>query len=124
MTHPVDEFVGARIRAERLRAGFSQDVLASGIGVKFQQVQKYETGKNRVSCSRLWEISRVLDVPVESFLPETETGEYGDVNDAIPERISNEEERYIRGFVKLGKRDRDIVMSLIAKLGANQNSEN
>jgi transcriptional regulator with XRE-family HTH domain len=76
MPHPIDAHVGTRIREERLRAGLTQEVLASGIGVKFQQLQKYETGKNRVSCSRLWEISRVLEVPMVELLPEQDVGSF------------------------------------------------
>jgi len=71
MIHPVDEYVGQRIREERVLAGRTQDNLASKIGVKFQQLQKYETAVNRVSCSRLWEIARALGVPITSILPDT-----------------------------------------------------
>lgn len=69
MIHPVDEFIGARIRTERLFLDMSQPDLAALIGVRFQQVQKYETGANRISGSRLWEVSQALDKPVETFFP-------------------------------------------------------
>ncbi|UWQ82926.1 helix-turn-helix domain-containing protein [Leisingera caerulea] len=67
MPHPVDVHVGKRIRHRRWLVGKTQQELASEIGVKFQQVQKYETGANRVSASRLWEIAAALDVNVTQF---------------------------------------------------------
>ncbi|PWR02314.1 hypothetical protein DKT77_12240 [Meridianimarinicoccus roseus] len=67
MPHPVDIHVGRVIRQIRREAGFTQQHLAERVGIKFQQIQKYETGANRVSASRLWEISRVLGVPVSAF---------------------------------------------------------
>jgi len=67
MGHPVDVHVGARIRQRRWLIGMSQQALAEHLGVTFQQVQKYEIGANRVSASRLWEIARLLEVPVEAF---------------------------------------------------------
>ncbi len=116
MSHPVDEYVGARIREERLRAGFSQEVLASGIGVKFQQVQKYEAGKNRVSCSRLWEISQALDIPIPMLMPKQGRDVGSNPQMIKPRRISSEEEQYVRKFVQLQNRERDIVMALISTL--------
>ena len=67
MTHPVDIHVGGVIRQRRSDIGMTQQQLAALIGIKFQQVQKYETGANRVSASRLWDISRALGVPVSFF---------------------------------------------------------
>lgn len=67
MVHSVDLHVGKRIRHQRLLAGLTQVDLASQIGVRFQQLQKYETGANRVSASRLWMIAKRLDVPVTWF---------------------------------------------------------
>ena len=63
----VDVHVGLRIRAARLAAGLSQERLGSGLGVTFQQVQKYEKGANRVGAGRLSDIARVLSVPVSYF---------------------------------------------------------
>jgi transcriptional regulator with XRE-family HTH domain len=63
----VDILVGKRIRARRLAIGMSQAALGSAVGVKFQQVQKYETAYNRVSASRLWAIADALDVEVMQF---------------------------------------------------------
>ncbi|MDP3340715.1 helix-turn-helix domain-containing protein [Frigidibacter sp.] len=67
MKHPVDVHVGKRIRHRRWTIGITQQQLAEKVGIKFQQIQKYETGMNRVSASRLWDISEVLGVPVAFF---------------------------------------------------------
>lgn len=64
---PVDVHVGSRVRLRRTMLGMSQEKLGKAIGLTFQQVQKYERGANRVGASRLFELSRVLDVPVSFF---------------------------------------------------------
>jgi transcriptional regulator with XRE-family HTH domain len=65
--NPVDTHVGARIRLRRTRLGMSQQRLGAALGLTFQQVQKYEHGINRVGAARLFELGRVLDVPVTFF---------------------------------------------------------
>src|SRR6056297_1765641 len=65
--HPVDVHVGKRVRHRRWMVGMTQQQLAEKVGIKFQQIQKYETGMNRISASRLWDISEALDVPVGFF---------------------------------------------------------
>lgn len=67
LSHIVDIHVGQKIRHRRWLLGMTQQHLADKVGIKFQQVQKYETGANRVSASRLWDISRALDVPPSYF---------------------------------------------------------
>jgi transcriptional regulator with XRE-family HTH domain len=66
----VDRHVGNRVRMRRLLVGISQEKLGELLGITFQQVQKYEKGSNRVSASRLYQISRVLGVPVQYFYDE------------------------------------------------------
>lgn len=68
--NPVDVHVGSRIRLRRTLLGLSQSKLGAAIGLTFQQVQKYERGTNRVGSSRMYELARVLDVPVEYFFEE------------------------------------------------------
>jgi transcriptional regulator with XRE-family HTH domain len=65
--HPVDIHVGSRVRLRRTLLGLSQERLGEAIGLTFQQIQKYENGANRVSASRLYAISCILDVPVAFF---------------------------------------------------------
>jgi len=67
MPHPVDVHVGKRVRHRRWLVGMTQQQLAEKVGIKFQQIQKYETGANRISASRLWDISEAMDVPVNFF---------------------------------------------------------
>ena len=67
MKHPVDAHVGKRIRHRRWMVGMTQQQLADKVGIKFQQIQKYETGMNRVSASRLWDIADSLGVPISFF---------------------------------------------------------
>ena len=67
MVHVVDVHVGKRIRQRRWLTGMTQQKLAELVVIKFQQIQKYETGANRVSASRLWDIADALGVPVSFF---------------------------------------------------------
>ena len=67
MKHPVDVHVGKRVRHRRWLVGMTQQPLADKVGIKFQQIQKSETGMNRVSASRLWDIADALAVPVAFF---------------------------------------------------------
>jgi transcriptional regulator with XRE-family HTH domain len=64
---PIDVHVGSRIRLRRTLMGMSQERLGDSLGLTFQQVQKYERGVNRVGASRLYDLSRVLDVPIAFF---------------------------------------------------------
>ncbi len=68
--NPIDMHVGARVRLRRTLLGLSQEKLGEAIGLTFQQVQKYERGSNRIGSSRLWELSVILDVPVQYFFNE------------------------------------------------------
>jgi transcriptional regulator with XRE-family HTH domain len=65
--NPTDVYVGGRVRLRRTLLGMSQEKLGEAIGLTFQQVQKYERGANRVGASRLYDLSRVLDVPIAFF---------------------------------------------------------
>jgi len=66
--HPVDTHVGSKVKSRRLMLGLSQEELAKSIGLTFQQVQKYERGTNRISVSRLADISQALKVSMDYFL--------------------------------------------------------
>ncbi|MCA1909223.1 MAG: helix-turn-helix domain-containing protein [Magnetospirillum sp.] len=82
--NPIDVHVGARMRLRRTLLGISQEKLGEALGLTFQQVQKYERGANRVGASRLFDLSRILDVPPGFF--------FDDMNDDIaaasPARIA------------------------------------
>ncbi len=64
---PIDVHVGARVRLRRTLLGMNQTILGKALGVSFQQMQKYENGTNRISASRLFDLTRVLDVSIEHF---------------------------------------------------------
>jgi transcriptional regulator with XRE-family HTH domain len=67
MGHIIEIHIGNKIRQRRRLTGMTQQQLAECVGIKSQQIQKYETGANRVSASRLWEIAEALNVPVAQF---------------------------------------------------------
>ena len=64
---PIDAHVGSRVRLRRTLLGMSQEKLGDALGLTFQQVQKYERGVNRIGASRLFDLARVLDVPIGFF---------------------------------------------------------
>ncbi|HQT67459.1 MAG: transcriptional regulator [Rhodospirillales bacterium 20-60-12] len=71
---PIDIHVGSRVRLRRTLLGMSQERLGDALGLTFQQVQKYERGVNRVGASRLFDIARVLDVPISFFFDDMPEG--------------------------------------------------
>jgi transcriptional regulator with XRE-family HTH domain len=71
---PIDVNVGSRIRLRRIQLGVSQEELGDALGLAQQQIQKYERGANRVGASRLFDISRVLDVPINFFFEDMPEG--------------------------------------------------
>lgn len=79
MVHPVDKHVGQRLRHRRWLAGMTQTELGNAVGIKFQQIQKYESGANRISASRLWDLSNALQVPISFFFEEVDA-EHGSLS--------------------------------------------
>lgn len=67
MAHPIDVHVGRRLKARRRLLGLTQERLAKAVDIRFQQIQKYESGVNRISASRLWTLAKALDVSVAYF---------------------------------------------------------
>lgn len=93
MTHPVDVHVGKRIRHRRWLVGMTQQQLAQKVGIKFQQIQKYETGANRVSASRLWDIADAMEVPVSFFFEGLEASAIeGAAPEAVPADLMGDKE--------------------------------
>jgi len=82
--------VGSRIRLRRTLLGMSQERLGEALGLTFQQVQKYERGVNRVGASRLFDLSRVLDVPISFF--------FDDMPDSVASNYSAGSARRAAGF--------------------------
>lgn len=65
--NPMDIHVGSRVRLRRMVIGMSQEKLGEKMGLTFQQIQKYEKGTNRIGASRLFQLSQIMDVPVQFF---------------------------------------------------------
>jgi len=86
MKHPVDVHVGKRVRHRRWMVGMTQQQLGDIVGIKFQQIQKYETGMNRISASRLWDIAQALDVSISFFFEGFEGEGDAAMPAAMPER--------------------------------------
>ncbi len=121
--HPIDIYVGGRMRLRRIQLGLSQGALASKIGVSFQAVQKYESGDIRISASRLYDVAQVLEVSPAFFF---EGYPDGLVAKNIAEEASPASETFdrrevmslIRGYY--GIRDPQLqadILRLISKLG-------
>ena len=93
MAKLVDVHVGQRMRQRRWMMGMTQQQLGDRVGIKFQQIQKYETGTNRVSASRLWDIATTLEVQVAFFFEglEGEANDNGEARgDVLTDREANE----------------------------------
>nr|WP_245432530.1 helix-turn-helix domain-containing protein [Mesorhizobium loti] len=126
--HPVDRHVGRQIATIRVQSDVSQAQLARAVGISFQQLQKYENARNRVSASMLYEIGRSLGVPVGRFFQGLEgNGEAVAAAAPLPvdERLefiaSAEGRRLIEGLTQLPPGVRRRVSSLIAALGEEIN---
>lgn len=127
--HPIDVYVGARMRLRRIQLGLSQGALASKIGVSFQAVQKYKSGDIRISASRLYDVAQVLEVSPAFFFEGYPDGlvakniasEVSPVNETFDRR---EVMSLIRGYY--GIRDPQLqadVLRLISKLGNRPDDE-
>lgn len=121
--HPADKHVGRQIATVRVQSDVSQAQLARSIGISFQQLQKYENARNRVSASMLYEIATSLGVPVSRFfegLPGNETSREATplpVDERIDFIASAEGRRLIEGLMQLPPRVRGRVAALISALG-------
>ncbi len=109
MKHPVDVHVGKRVRHRRWMVGMTQQQLGEAVGIKFQQIQKYETGMNRVSASRLWDISKAMDVDVRFFFEGIEEG----ITDSAPEDMKTESPK-MQGDLLADKEALELVRSYYA----------
>jgi transcriptional regulator with XRE-family HTH domain len=122
MPHEIDIQIGKKFDCLRQIRGLSQAKLGEKIGVKFQQVQKYETGVNRISCSRLWMISRALEQPLASLFEklehDAETIKSGSRKSIVLHFGSAEVDRLQREFLKPPPVKRRAVMKLVKSIAA------
>lgn len=118
MATSIDLYVGRRLRRRRRLMGMTQQQLANLIGIRFQQIQKYECGANRITASRLFELSSALSVPIQYFYDGLEvnianTQAANDQDDISPEVLRQKETReLIRAYYKLSERTRRRLLDL------------
>lgn len=117
MVHFVDTHVGERIRQRRLMLGITQATLAEQVEISFQQIQKYELGRNRISASKLWIIANILGVQVSYFFDglknlDTEPGP------SIPEDVMSDRDviALVRAFMAIPERNRSSILGLAQSL--------
>ncbi|HLH95658.1 MAG TPA: helix-turn-helix transcriptional regulator [Xanthobacteraceae bacterium] len=120
---PVDKVVGQNIRIFRSAKGISQSELGKAIGVTFQQVQKYESGANRVGSSRLAKIAKALNTPISSLFDNSATSLEGRVSGSMVTDllITPDAVRMLRAFAKLPNDHlRRSILALTETLAKNQ----
>ncbi len=127
MPTDIDLHLGRRLRRRRRLLGLTQQQLADGVGIRFQQIQKYECGANRISAARLWQLAQALDVPVSYF--------YDGLSEAASARLAGPSETprgggsgggevmarketldLIRAYYQLGERPRRRLLDLAKSL--------
>jgi transcriptional regulator with XRE-family HTH domain len=129
--NPIDVFVGSRVRMRRLMIGLSQEKLADGLGITFQQVQKYEKGTNRIGASRLQAIADILGVHPSFFFQEDDKAELRETAADIHESheissfvASKEGIALNRAFLKIADPLlRKRIISLVAAMARTPESE-
>jgi transcriptional regulator with XRE-family HTH domain len=115
----VDIVVGKRVRLRRVAIKMSQEELAKALGITFQQVQKYENGTNRISCSRLYDIARALKTPINYFFADFahKTPGPDHIFDEIPTGRIKDSAQLINAFLKIpDKRVRRKAIELLASM--------
>lgn len=113
MSRRVDVYVGRRLRQRRVAMGLTQAELAGKVGVRFQQIQKYETGANRISASRLWDVAEVLQAPVSYFFRGMELSGQpatSDVSDILGARETIE---LVRAYYLMPEKQRQKLRGLV-----------
>lgn len=127
MVHPVDAFVGQKLRNRRWMMGLTQQKLAEMVGVRFQQIQKYESGVNRVSASRLWDLSQALDVSVGFFFDGFDGGVPDrNLDTAVPEAgIMNQKETIdlVRAYYGIDTPARSCLLELMKTLTTDRDEQ-
>jgi transcriptional regulator with XRE-family HTH domain len=120
MANDIDLHLGKRLRRRRRLLGLTQQQLAIAVGVRFQQIQKYECGANRISAARLWQLSEALEVPVSYFfdgLAEAQDSTANDPSEGGGEMFARKETLdLIRAYYQLGERPRRRLLDLARSL--------
>ena len=127
MTNEIDFYVGKRLRRRRRLLGLTQQALGDMVGIRFQQIQKYECGANRISAARLFELSEALSVPIQYFYeglsekrePATDAPEF-----IAPDVLSKKETMdLVRAYYSMGEGPRKHLLDLAKSLEANAKPE-
>ena len=123
MGNDIDLHLGKRLRRRRRLLGLTQQQLANVVGVRFQQIQKYECGANRISAARLWSLSEALEVPVGYFYDglaaspraksQVERAEGGEI------LARKETQDLVRAYYQLGERPRRRLLDLAKSLNGD-----
>lgn len=122
MTDNTDLHVGKRLRRRRRLLGMTQQDLAVMVGVRFQQIQKYECGANRITSSRLYDLSKALNVSVQYFFdgiePENLSGTAANDADRLDGDVLSQKEtlELVRAYYRLGERPRKRLLELAKAL--------
>jgi transcriptional regulator with XRE-family HTH domain len=113
LSHRVDDHVGSRIRLRRTLLGMTQEQLAAALGISYQQIQKYETGANRVSAGRLYEIGQRLDVDISYFFEGLDSaGESHSLPHGGRNRIAID---LVRNFLEIADEDQRSALANLVK---------
>ena len=117
MGDEIDVHLGKRLRRRRRLLGLTQQQLAGACGVRFQQIQKYECGANRISAARLWQLSEALEVPVGYFFDGLGDSSRLRMAEGNGEMVAHREtEDLIRAYYQLGERPRRRLLDLAKSL--------
>ncbi len=122
MANDIDLHLGRRLRRRRRLLGLTQQQLASAVGIRFQQIQKYECGANRISAARLWQLSEALEIPIGYFYDGLSEQQRKEREPIIAEPRSGEVMArketmdLIRAYYQLGERPRRRLLDLAKSL--------
>ena len=126
MANEIDLHLGKRLRRRRRLLGLTQQQVAQVVGIRFQQIQKYECGANRISAARLWQLAQALEVPVSYFFDglnevqprrEREGGGEGRGGEVMARKETMD---LIRAYYQLGERPRRRLLDLAKSLNNEQ----
>ena len=124
MGNDIDVYLGKRLRRRRRLLGLTQQQLAGAVGVRFQQIQKYECGANRISAARLWQLSEALEVPVGYFYDGLSERAAKEANGEAAEGgemfARKETLDLVRAYYLLGERPRRRLLDLAKSLNGGE----
>jgi transcriptional regulator with XRE-family HTH domain len=125
MADDIDLHIGKRLRRRRRLLGLTQQQVAEGVGIRFQQIQKYECGANRISAARLWQLAQVMDVPISYFYDGLQETPLRRERDGVGEPrsgdvlVRKETQDLIHAYYQLGERPRRRLLDLARSLNTD-----